>query len=174
MVLVWYFFSFWNLFYDICKRLKFVGNPVWNTSLLNLNWWYCYWIMKMKLFENDDFFLQCTSLTPTPCFQQRCRNTEPGFQCLACPLGYVGTYEDALSFNISRRTFQLYNTVLDPTQAQTCSDINECLSDNGGCDANSYCTNTPVSLSHTQREREWVQNVFNTGGKEGHSEEGTI
>lgn len=102
--------------------------------------------------ENGDFFLQCTSLTPTPCFQQRCRNTEPGFQCLACPLGYVGTYEDALSFNISRRTFQLYNTVLDPTQAQTCSDINECLSDNGGCDANAYCTNTPVSLS--QRERE--------------------
>lgn len=97
-------------------------------------------------------FLQCTSLTPTPCFQQRCRNTEPGFQCLACPLGYVGTYEDALSFNISRRTFQLYNTVLDPTQSQTCSDINECLSDNGGCDANAFCTNTPVSL----RERERV------------------
>lgn len=103
--------------------------------------------------ENGDFFLQCTSLTPTPCFQQRCRNTEPGFQCLACPLGYVGTYEDALSFNISRRTFQLYNTVLDPTQAQTCSDINECLSDNGGCDANAFCTNTPVSLSQRERER---------------------
>lgn len=90
---------------------------------------------------------ECTSLTPTPCFQQRCRNTEPGFQCLACPLGYVGTYEDALTFNISRRTFQLYNTVLDPTQSQTCSDINECLSDNGGCDANAYCTNTPGSYS---------------------------
>ncbi|XP_061171608.1 uncharacterized protein LOC133181081 [Saccostrea echinata] len=90
---------------------------------------------------------ECTTITPPPCFMQRCRNTEPGFQCLACPLGYVGTYEDGLSLNISRRTFQLYNNVLDPTQYQTCSDVNECLSNNGGCDPNAYCTNTQGSYS---------------------------
>ncbi|KAK3095292.1 hypothetical protein FSP39_012895, partial [Pinctada imbricata] len=90
---------------------------------------------------------ECTYYSPPPCFQGRCVNTEPGFQCLACPTGYVGTYEDGLSINSTRRTFQLYNVVLDPTQEQTCNDIDECQVNNGGCDVNAYCTNTVGSYN---------------------------
>ncbi|XP_060077614.1 uncharacterized protein LOC132557141 [Ylistrum balloti] len=77
-----------------------------------------------------------------PCWDKSmCINTSPGYQCKACPLGYTGTYEDALSIHIHRRTFYRQNLVLS-SENQTCTDINECLINNGGCDVNAYCHNT--------------------------------
>ncbi|XP_021356440.1 uncharacterized protein LOC110452321 isoform X2 [Mizuhopecten yessoensis] len=77
-----------------------------------------------------------------PCWNNSaCINTSPGYQCRACPYGYTGTFEDALSIDIHRRTFELYNTVWTNTN-QSCADINECLVNNGGCNANAYCYNT--------------------------------
>lgn len=72
----------------------------------------------------------------------------PGFQCLACPLGYTGTFEDAWAFNYTDRTFELYNLQRDEIPYQTCEDINECDSNNGGCDVNSYCVNTQGEYSN--------------------------
>ncbi|CAH1799045.1 unnamed protein product [Owenia fusiformis] len=77
-----------------------------------------------------------------PCYDGRCRNMEPGYQCLECPPGYTGTYEDAHTWNISRRVFVYGNKELAPVQNQTCVDVNECLTDNGRCDPNAECINT--------------------------------
>ena len=86
---------------------------------------------------------QC-ALPDLPCFDSdRCIDTKPGFQCLACPLGYVGTFEDAWAFNYTDRTFELFNYVRDELPYQTCEDLNECDTNNGGCDPNAYCINTP-------------------------------
>ncbi|XP_069131707.1 cartilage oligomeric matrix protein-like [Argopecten irradians] len=77
-----------------------------------------------------------------PCWNSStCINTSPGYQCMACPRGYIGTYEDALTIDIHRRTFYWRNKVLSP-ENQTCTDIDECLVNNGGCDVNAYCHNT--------------------------------
>uniref|UniRef100_K1P9Z2 Thrombospondin-4 n=1 Tax=Magallana gigas TaxID=29159 RepID=K1P9Z2_MAGGI len=116
---------------------------------------------------------ECTSLTPTPCFQQRCRNTEPGFQCLACPLGYVGTYEDALSFNISRRTFQLYNTgsyscglCKDGYVGNTvtgCELADYCLSGKHTCHANATCYYTGPQEYKCVCNNGWAGNGYLCG-----------
>ena len=91
------------------------------------------------------FSFQCALYDP--CWNNSaCLNTAPGYQCLACPHGfYSGTYEDGLSINNTVRVFELRNEVLSPIQDQTCVDINECLTNNGGCDPNAPCVNTIVS-----------------------------
>jgi hypothetical protein len=71
-------------------------------------------------------------------------NTVPGYQCLACPLGYKGNYEDGLTWNNTVRVFELMNQELSPIQDQMCFDIDECQTDNGGCDSLSPCVNTIV------------------------------
>ncbi|OWF49028.1 Thrombospondin-4 [Mizuhopecten yessoensis] len=77
-----------------------------------------------------------------PCWNtSSCINTSPGYQCKACPFGYTGTYEDALTIDLHRRTFYRQNQVLS-SENQTCTDIDECLFSNGGCDVNAYCHNT--------------------------------
>lgn len=81
-----------------------------------------------------------------PCWNNSaCINTEPGYQCRACPYGYLGTYEDAWAITLHRRTFQLYNNELDSYPYQRCDDVNECNTNHGGCDTNAYCHNTIVS-----------------------------
>jgi hypothetical protein len=101
---------------------------------------------KMTRYSNF-FSFQCTLYDP--CWNNSaCLNTAPGYQCLACPHGfYSGTYEDGLSINDTVRVFELRNEVLSPIQDQTCVDINECLTNNGGCDPNAPCVNTIVSSS---------------------------
>ena len=74
----------------------------------------------------------------------RCVNTDPGFQCLECPEGYNGTYEDALAYNISHRVFLYTNQERSNYTYQTCEDIDECASNHGGCDALMTCVNTQV------------------------------
>ncbi|XP_064635829.1 uncharacterized protein LOC135493010 [Lineus longissimus] len=84
--------------------------------------------------------LQC--FEKKPCFKNRCINTNPGYQCLACPLGYNGTFEDAIAINNTRRAFYFKNQVQDFTQWQYCHDVDECATNNGGCDPNAICHNT--------------------------------
>lgn len=87
------------------------------------------------------FSLQCVDYKP--CYKsERCIDTEPGFQCLACPLGYTGTFEDAWAYNYTDRTFELFNQQRDEIPHQTCADVNECDTGNGGCDKNAHCVNT--------------------------------
>ncbi|KAJ8299288.1 hypothetical protein KUTeg_023348 [Tegillarca granosa] len=87
------------------------------------------------------FICKCT--VNLPCWNNSaCINTEPGYQCRACPYGYLGTYEDAWGITLHRRTFQLYNTELDSYPYQRCDDVNECNINHGGCDPNAYCHNT--------------------------------
>ncbi|KAK3582849.1 hypothetical protein CHS0354_039999 [Potamilus streckersoni] len=96
-------------------------------------------------FEGDG--LNCTDTDECnvhhPCWNaSACINTSPGYQCLACPFGYTGTYEDALAWNITRRTFRLGNKNYATIQIQTCDDINECLLDNTVCKSGLHCINT--------------------------------
>ena len=99
--------------------------------------------------------LQCSLYQP--CWDSsRCLNSAPGFQCLACPLGYKGSFQDAWAFNYTDRTFELFNLNYDEIPYQTCFDVDECSSGNGGCDVNSNCINTEgclpllllISLNH--------------------------
>ena len=91
-------------------------------------------------------FLQCN--VHSPCFLNRCINTNPGFQCLECPDGYTGTYEDALAYNIKHRVFLYRNNERSNYTYQTCDDIDECATNNGGCDAIMTCVNTQVIIDH--------------------------
>ncbi|XP_052265930.1 cartilage oligomeric matrix protein-like [Dreissena polymorpha] len=77
-----------------------------------------------------------------PCFMDRCINTEPGYQCLECPEGYTGTYEDAYTWDKHRRVFIYKNLERSNFTNQTCEDINECAVNNGGCDPLMKCVNT--------------------------------
>lgn len=82
-----------------------------------------------------------------PCWNSSaCLNIAPGYQCLACPPGYTGTYEDALAWNDTRRVFERHNQVHAALQFQTCEDVDECADNNGGCDIHSKCINTVVSM----------------------------
>ncbi|KAL3841579.1 hypothetical protein ACJMK2_019700, partial [Sinanodonta woodiana] len=79
----------------------------------------------------------------SPCWNaSACINTSPGYQCMACPFGYTSTYEDAISWNISRRVFRLGNKKYATVQKQMCEDVNECLLDNVKCEADLHCINT--------------------------------
>ena len=89
------------------------------------------------------WIMQCTLYRP--CWNAlACINTVPGYQCLACPRGYKGNYEDGLGWNNTVRIFELMNQELSPLQDQMCIDIDECQTDNGGCDSLSPCVNTIV------------------------------
>ncbi|KAL4225039.1 hypothetical protein ACF0H5_015734 [Mactra antiquata] len=77
-----------------------------------------------------------------PCFQSRCINTEPGYQCLECPDGYNGTYEDAYAYDVHLRVFKYINLERSNFTYQECDDIDECATDNGGCDPLMTCVNT--------------------------------
>lgn len=44
-----------------------------------------------------------------PCWNDRCVNTVPGYQCLHCPAGYRGTLEDAIGRKITLRVFEEFN-----------------------------------------------------------------
>ena len=92
------------------------------------------------------YILQCTDYSP--CFNGRCINEAPGYQCLACPYGYTGYMKDGRAGNLHNRLFSCgdetepgNSTVVE----QICEDIDECATNNGGCDINAYCQNTPVS-----------------------------
>ena len=87
--------------------------------------------------------MQCTLYRP--CWNtSACINTVPGYQCLACPWGYKGNYEDGLASNNTVRVFELLNQELSPIHDQMCVDIDECQAANGGCDPLSPCVNTIV------------------------------
>ncbi|XP_060579535.1 uncharacterized protein LOC132736424, partial [Ruditapes philippinarum] len=77
-----------------------------------------------------------------PCFQDRCINTEPGYQCLECPTGYTGTFEDAYSHDKYLRVFIYRNLDKSNFTYQECEDVDECATDNGGCDPRMECVNT--------------------------------
>ena len=93
--------------------------------------------------KNCLFFFQCA--VHNPCFNSRCINTQPGFQCLECPEGYSGTFEDAYGWGVQQRVFVWKNIMHDNTSYQTCNDIDECAINNGGCDPKMPCINTIVS-----------------------------
>ncbi|XP_077318734.1 thrombospondin-4 [Lithobates pipiens] len=71
-----------------------------------------------------------------PCFPGvRCINTIPGFRCESCPPGYTGPVVQGVGTTYARQNKQI------------CLDINECENGrNGGCVANSICTNTMGSF----------------------------
>ena len=99
----------------------------------------------MSCKENGlDFVFQCT--VNNPCFNSRCINTEPGYQCLECPEGYYGTFEDAYSWGVHQRVFILTNAVHSNYSVQTCDDIDECATNHGGCDPRMPCVNTVVNI----------------------------
>ncbi|WAR21984.1 TSP3-like protein [Mya arenaria] len=81
-----------------------------------------------------------------PCFMDRCINTEPGYQCLECPLGYTGTFEDAYAWDVHQRVFVYRNLERSNFTIQTCDDIDECATGNGGCDPLMTCINTAVRI----------------------------
>ncbi|XP_034386708.1 cartilage oligomeric matrix protein [Cyclopterus lumpus] len=81
----------------------------------------------------------CTDVdecTVMPCHMGvRCINTSPGFRCGTCPAGYTGPQVQGVGL--------AYATA----NKQVCRDINECEGlNNGGCEDNSVCMNTPGSF----------------------------
>lgn len=84
--------------------------------------------------------LQCSLYKP--CFNETCVNTVPGYKCENCPWGYSGSFEDGQSRTFKQRVFESCNSEHADVQQQQCSDINECLTNNGGCDPNAQCINT--------------------------------
>ncbi|XP_078527504.1 thrombospondin-3 [Lissotriton helveticus] len=71
-----------------------------------------------------------------PCFSgSKCINTAPGFRCEPCPRGYKGNIVSGVGVEYAKAS------------KQGCTDIDECNDgNNGGCDANSICTNTVGSF----------------------------
>ncbi|XP_033638385.1 uncharacterized protein LOC117299078, partial [Asterias rubens] len=72
--------------------------------------------------------------THDPCWGT-CINLVPGYECSACPAGYVGDTPHGIG--------------VDHAQAnqQVCTDIDECSMNNGGCDPVAECINTDGSYS---------------------------
>lgn len=62
----------------------------------------------------------------------RCINLHPGYRCDRCPTGYTGPMTEGVGVEMAR------------LQKQVCQDINECESNNGGCNPYSECINTEV------------------------------
>ncbi|XP_071564208.1 cartilage oligomeric matrix protein [Temnothorax nylanderi] len=63
----------------------------------------------------------------------RCINLHPGYRCDRCPTGYTGPMTEGVGVEMAR------------TRKQICQDINECDTNNGGCDPHSECINTEGS-----------------------------
>ncbi|XP_018369042.1 PREDICTED: cartilage oligomeric matrix protein isoform X2 [Trachymyrmex cornetzi] len=63
----------------------------------------------------------------------RCMNLHPGYRCDRCPTGYTGPMTEGVGIEMAR------------TQKQICQDIDECETNNGGCDPYSECINTEGS-----------------------------
>ncbi|XP_011869679.1 PREDICTED: cartilage oligomeric matrix protein isoform X3 [Vollenhovia emeryi] len=63
----------------------------------------------------------------------RCINLHPGYRCDRCPTGYTGPITEGVGVEMAR------------TRKQMCQDINECETNNGGCDPYSECINTEGS-----------------------------
>lgn len=63
----------------------------------------------------------------------RCINLHPGYRCDSCPIGYTGPLTEGVGIEMAR------------TRKQICRDMNECETNNGGCDPYSECINTEVS-----------------------------
>ncbi|XP_078054614.1 thrombospondin-4-like isoform X2 [Mustelus asterias] len=85
---------------------------------------------------NGTYCVDIDECQSRPCFSRvRCINTSPGFQCEPCPTGYTGPRIQGVGEMFAR------------THRQICNDINECADgNNGGCDPNSDCINTPGSF----------------------------
>ncbi|XP_012054952.1 PREDICTED: cartilage oligomeric matrix protein [Atta cephalotes] len=64
----------------------------------------------------------------------RCMNLHPGYRCDRCPTGYTGPMTEGVGVEMAR------------TRKQICQDINECETNNGGCDPYSECINTEGSF----------------------------
>ncbi|XP_076394197.1 thrombospondin isoform X3 [Megachile rotundata] len=66
-----------------------------------------------------------------PCYHGvRCINLRPGFRCESCPPGFSGSIIEGVGLEIARH------------RKQICHDINECETNNGGCDPYMECINT--------------------------------
>ncbi|XP_012227151.1 cartilage oligomeric matrix protein [Linepithema humile] len=63
----------------------------------------------------------------------RCINLHPGYRCESCPTGYTGSVAEGVGVEMARG------------RKQICRDINECETNNGGCDLNSDCINSEGS-----------------------------
>ncbi|KYM95724.1 Thrombospondin-4 [Cyphomyrmex costatus] len=63
----------------------------------------------------------------------RCMNLHPGYRCDRCPTGYTGPMTEGVGVEMAR------------ARKQICQDINECETNNGGCDLYSECINTEGS-----------------------------
>ncbi|KAJ8049747.1 Thrombospondin-4 [Holothuria leucospilota] len=71
-----------------------------------------------------------------PCWDtDSCVNLVPGYECGGCPLGYSGDTPHGIGVAHAE------------ANTQTCTDLNECEVDNGGCDVNVECINTEGSFS---------------------------
>jgi syndecan 4 len=73
---------------------------------------------------------ECGSASPCSSLVT-CQNTPGGFNCPSCPTGYAG---------VSKSGSGLQDAT---TNIQNCTDINECSTNNGGCDSKTNCTNKP-------------------------------
>ncbi|XP_069506231.1 thrombospondin-3 [Ambystoma mexicanum] len=83
-----------------------------------------------------------------PCFfGSKCINTAPGFRCEPCPRGYKGNIVSGVGVDYAKAS------------KQVCTDIDECNDgNNGGCAANSICTNTVGSFKCGQCKIGFVGN----------------
>ncbi|KAG5341187.1 TSP4 protein, partial [Acromyrmex charruanus] len=63
----------------------------------------------------------------------RCMNLHPGYRCDRCPTGYTGPMTEGVGVEMAR------------SRKQICQDIDECETNNGGCDPYSECINTEGS-----------------------------
>lgn len=76
--------------------------------------------------------------------EDTCVNTDPGYQCASCPIGYTGYFSDGVSISTARIYVSCGQTYTSSV-SQVCDDVDECSIGHGGCDINSFCHNTIVS-----------------------------